>query len=373
MKRFLAVVFSVMFIVSVVSCSSNGSTSKGKTEKKTVKNEQKQSSPSKTIGILMPTKSSQRWIDEGNTMVKIFKENGFKTDITYAEDVPDNQVTEMKRMIEEGVSCLIVAAVDGLVLTDVLKSAKEKKIPVISYDRLIKGSENVDYYATFDNFKVGVLQASNIVDMLKLKDGSGPFNIELFFGSTDDNNAFMFFGGAMSILQPYIDSKKLVVKSGQMEANKCATARWDGAIAKTRLDGIIQKFYAKDKIDAILSPYDGISRGVIDSLKGAGYGTAAKPLPVITGQDAEPDSIKLIIAKAQTSTVFKDTRILAERTSKMVFSLLKGEKPEINDTKTYNNGKKIVPSYLEQPVLVDINNYKEKLIDSKYYTEDQLK
>ena len=224
----------------------------------------------------------------------------------------------------------------------------------------------------FDNFKVGVLQASYIEEKLGLKDGKGPFNIELFGGSPDDNNAYFFYDGAMSILKPYIDSGKLIVKSKQTEMKQIATLRWDGATAQARMDNLLSSQYSTDRVDAVLSPFDGISIGIISSLKGVGYGTDSKPLPIITGQDAELASVKSIIAGEQTSTIFKDTRALAKKAVEMADAVLNGKEAEVNDTKTYDNGKKVVPSYLLEPVTVDKENYKEVLVDSGYYKEDEL-
>lgn len=321
----------------------------------------------------MPTKSSERWIADGNNVVKNLQSKGYKTKLVYGEDDPDQQVNQIENLITQGVKGLIVAAIDNKSLNNVLQQAADAKIPVIAYDRLILGTKNVDYYASFDNTKVGELQASYIVDKLGLKSGKGPFNIELFAGSNDDNNTKYFFNGAMSVLQPYIDSKKLVVKSGQTKINQVTTLRWDGATAQKRMEDILTSTYGSAKVDAVLSPYDGISIGILAALKSDGYGSASKPLPVITGQDAELASVKSIISGQQTQTVYKDTRKLAEVASAMVDDVLKGKKPEVNDTKTYDNGAKVVPAYLLQPVSVDKSNYTKELVDTGYYKAGELK
>ena len=326
-----------------------------------------------SIGISMPTKSSARWIADGDNMVKVLKERGYKTDLQYAEDDIPNQLAQIENMITKGAKVLVIASIDGTTLSRVLQSAADKGVKVIAYDRLIKGSKNVDYYATFDNFQVGVLQATSLVDKLGLKQGKGPFNIELFGGSPDDNNAFFFYDGAMSVLQPYLDSGKLVVRSKQLGMNKVGTLRWDGAVAQARMDNLLSAYYGKDKVHAVLSPYDGISIGILSSLKGVGYCTAQQPCPVVSGQDAEVPSIKSILKGEQYSTVFKDTRELAKVAANMVDAVLTGKQPEINDTKTYNNGVKVVPSYLLKPVAVDASNWKGVLIGSGYYTEAQVK
>ncbi|MCX2714135.1 multiple monosaccharide ABC transporter substrate-binding protein [Mycolicibacterium sp. J2] len=325
-----------------------------------------------TIGIAMPTKSSERWVADGQNMVDQFKAMGYQTDLQYGDDVVQNQVSQIENMITKGVQLLVIAPIDGSSLTNTLQRAADAHIPVISYDRLIKGTPNVNYYATFDNFKVGVLQAKYIVDKLNLAGGAGPFNIELFAGSPDDNNATFFFDGAMSVLKPYIDSGKLVVRSGQTSFDQVATLRWDGGLAQSRMDNLLSQAYTTARLDAVLSPYDGISRGVISALKSSGYGNAAKPLPIVTGQDAELASVQSIVAGEQTQTVFKDTRELAKAAVQESNAVLTGGTPMVNDTKSYNNGDKIVPSYLLDPVSVDKSNYQKVLIDSGYYTKDQI-
>lgn len=328
-----------------------------------------------TIGIAMPTKSSERWIADGNNVVKDLQSKGYKTKLVYGEDDPDQQVSQIENLITQGVKALIVAAIDNKSMNNVLQQAADAKIPVISYDRLILGTKNVDYYASFDNEKVGELQGSYIVDKLGLKDGSkkGPFNIELFAGSNDDNNTRYFFQGAMNVLQPYIDKKQLVVKSGQTKLTQVTTLRWDGATAQRRMDDILTKSYTSGKVDAVLSPYDGISIGIISALKSDGYGSKSKPLPVVTGQDAEVASVKSIIADQQSMTVYKDTRELAKVASTMVDDALNGKKPEVNDTKTYDNGAKVVPAYLLTPVAVDKTNYQKTVVDSGYIKASDLK
>ena len=325
-----------------------------------------------SIGISMPTKSSARWISDGESMVQFFEEKGYETDLQYAEDDIPNQLAQIENMVVKGVDVLIIAAIDGTTLSDVLQQAADQGIKVIAYDRLIRDSGNVDYYATFDNFQVGVLQGSYIVDALDLENSDGPFNIELFGGSPDDNNAYFFYDGAMSVLQPYIDEGKLVVQSGQMGMDKVSTLRWDGATAQARMDNLLSANYTDKQVDAVLSPYDGLSIGIISSLKGVGYGSEDLPMPVVTGQDAELPSVKSILAGEQTSTVFKDTRELAKQTVAMVDALLSGGEVPVNDTETYENGVKVVPSYLLKPVSVDVNNWQEALVETGYYTADQV-
>lgn len=350
-KKIFNAYLLLTLLITMVGCSANGG-----------------SGESGFIGIAMPTQSSERWINDGANMKQQLEELGFKVDLQYAEDVIENQVSQIENMITKGVDVLVIASIDGDALTDVISKAADANIPVIAYDRLIRNTEHISYYATFDNFKVGVLEGNYIIEKLGLAQGeTGPFNIELFGGSPDDNNAYFFYDGAMSVLQPYIDNGSLVVRSGQIGMDKVSILRWDGATAQTRMDNLLSAYYTTERVDAILSPYDAISIGVLSSLKSVGYGKGDLEMPIVTGQDAELPSIKSIIAGEQTQTVFKDTRTLAEKTVEMINAILNGEEAPVNDTKTYDNGVIVVPSYLCDPVSVDITNYEEVLIESGYY------
>jgi putative multiple sugar transport system substrate-binding protein len=327
-----------------------------------------------TVGIAMPTKSSARWISDGESMVKQFTEAGYATDLQYAEDDIPNQLAQIENMITKGVNVLVIAAIDGTTLSNALENAAASGIKVIAYDRLIRDSGDVSYYATFDNFKVGVQQATSMVaGMQERFPDTKPLNVELFGGSPDDNNAFFFYNGAMSVLQPLIDSGDIAIPSGQMGMDVVGTLRWDGAVAQSRMDNLLSANYGDKILHGALSPYDGLSIGILSSLKGVGYGSGDLAMPIVTGQDAEVPSVKSMIAGEQYSTVFKDTRELARVTVGMVEALLTGTEPEINDTTTYDNGVKVVPSFLLEPVSVDASNYEEILVTSGYYTADQLK
>jgi putative multiple sugar transport system substrate-binding protein len=332
------------------------------------------------VGVTMPTKSSERWIHDGDNIKAALEKLGYTVDLQYAENDIPTQVNQIENQITRGAKLLVIASIDGTAITTQLQEAADKKIPVIAYDRLIRNSPNVDYYATFDNFKVGVEQATSLLVGLGIKkeDGSdggakGPFNIELFAGSPDDNNATFFFNGAMSVLKPLMDNGTLVVKSGQTDFKTVAILRWDPATAQRRMEDVLTSTYGGGaKVNGVLSPYDGLSIGILSALKSNGYGTAGQPYPTVTGQDAEVASVKSIIAGEQFSTVYKDTRELADTTVKMTDAVLKGQKPEVNNTTDYDNGTKVVPSYLLQPVVVYKDNYQKVLVDSGYYTAAQL-
>ena len=330
------------------------------------------------VGVTMPTTKSERWISDGENIKRDLESRGHRVDLQYAENDVPTQVKQIEDQIAKGAKLLIIASVDGSALTKPLDTAANARIPVIAYDRLLRGSPNVDFYATFENFRVGVYQAESLLTGLGLRnpDGSpgpaeGPFNIELFAGSADDNNAAFFFNGAMSVLKPYLDNGKLVVRSGQTEFQAVTTLRWDGETARKRMEEILGTTYRRAKVNGVLSPYDGISLGILAALKNNGYGPA---FPTVTGQDAELGSVKSIIAGEQYSTIYKDTRELATATASMAEAVLKGRTPpQLNNLNDYENGVKIVPAFLLNPVSVDKSNYHKVLVDSGYYTDDQLR
>lgn len=333
------------------------------------------------IGVAMPTETSERWIADGNAVKEGLEEAGFEVDLQYAGDDIPTQTQQVDAMITGGADVLIIAAIDGTALTGQLEAAAAANIPVISYDRLIRDSENVDFYVTFDNYEVGVAQATALLAGLGLtdKDGKatdekGPFNVELFAGSLDDNNAHFFWDGAIDTLQPFLDNGSLKVPSGQTDIEQAATLRWLQETAQKRMEDLLTSTYSDGtKLDGVLSPYDGISRGIITALQNAGMGpTIEEGLPVVTGQDAEIASVKLIQDGVQQSTIFKDTRLLADQAVVAAKAFLDGEEPEANDTETYENGKITVPSFLLPVVTVFQDNIQAELVDSGYWTQEEI-
>jgi putative multiple sugar transport system substrate-binding protein len=337
-----------------------------------------------SIGVSMPTQTSERWIADGKSVKSQLEAENYTVDLQYANDDIPTQSQQVDQMITQGVDALIIAAIDGTALGSQLQAAADANIPVISYDRLIRDSENVDFYVSFDNFEVGVAQGTSLLAGLGLVDESGeptdeagPFNIELFAGSLDDNNAHFFFDGAMSVLQPLIDDGTLVVTSGQTDIEQVATLRWQQETAQKRMEDLLTASYNDGTtVHGVLSPYDGLSRGIITALTNSGYGPTieggAKPMPIVTGQDAEIASVKLINDDVQYSTIFKDTRLLAEQAVTAAQAFLEGDEPEANDTETYDNGKKIVPSYLLPVETVTKDDIQSVLIDSEYWTADEV-
>jgi putative multiple sugar transport system substrate-binding protein len=325
-----------------------------------------------TIGVAMPTKTSERWIKDGDYIKAQLEAAGYKVNLQYANvDIP-TQVTQVNDMVTKKNQILVVASIDGTALKGALKEAKAAGIPVIAYDRLLRDTDAVDYYTTFDNLKVGELQAQSLLDGLAASGANKPWNVELFAGSPDDNNATFFFNGAMKVLQPKIDDGTIKIQSGETAFNKVATLRWDAAVAKKRMENVLTKAYSDKDVNGVLSPYDGLSRGIIAALKGAGYGSGGKKLPVVTGQDAELESVKSILAGEQYSTVFKNTRDLAAATVKMIQEIAGKQTVTVNDTSSYNNGIKDVPTELLQPVAGDKATIKDILLKANYYTEAQL-
>jgi len=323
------------------------------------------------VGVAMPTNSLQRWNQDGANMKAQLEAAGYEVDLQYANNDAATQVSQIENMILGGAEVLVIASIDGSALGTVLQTAKDNDIKVIAYDRMLTDTPNVDYYATFDNYKVGTIQGLFLEEKLDLKNAEGPFNFELFAGSPDDSNARYFHAGAWDILKPYYEAGKIVVKSGQTDFETIAILGWGTDDAQARMDNLLTGYADGTKLDAVLSPNDSLALGITNSLQAAGY--TLENFPIVTGQDCDVTNTKNIIQGYQAMSVFKDTRTLAEQVVKMVDAILKGEEVPVNDTTTYDNGVFVIPSFLCDPVFADKDNYKELLVDSGYYTEEQLK
>ena len=325
---------------------------------------------SKKVGVSMPTKDLQRWNQDGDNMQKELQAAGYQVDLQYAANDVQTQLSQIENMISNGCDVLVIAAIEGSSLGEALDMAKSKNIPVIAYDRLLMGSDAVSYYATFDNYKVGTVQGTYVKDTLDLDNAAGPFNIEFTAGDPGDNNAGYFFNGAYDVLKPYIESGKLNVVSGQKSFDEVATPTWATDKAQSRAENILSSYYADGtNVDVWLCSNDSTALGVENALAANYNGT----YPIITGQDCDIVNTKNMIEGKQSMSVFKDTRTLASQVVKMTGQILSGTTVDVNDTSTYNNGVITVPSFLCEPVFADANNYKTILIESGYYTEDQLK
>ena len=310
------------------------------------------------VGVALPDKTSENWVLAGGLFEDGLKEAGFKGDVQYAgaSNAVADQQQQISTMVTNGAKVIIIGAKDGAQLGTQVQEAKDAGAVVIAYDRLILNSDAVDYYVAFDNFKVGQLQGQALLDGLAAKfPDKKSYNIELFSGSPDDNNAGVFFDGALDVLQPKIDDGTLVVVSGQTEVAQTATQGWLAANAQSRMDTLLAANYQGTDLDGVLSPNDTLARAIIESVRSAG-----KPIPVVTGQDSEVESVKSIVAGEQYMTIYKDTRSLVAAAVDMVKELQKGEEiSEINDTESYDNGNKIVPADLLTPVIVTKDNAAE--------------
>lgn len=367
LKKIIALLVASAALLSVVACTGTAKTTDATTAATT-----KAAGSTAKVGVAMPTKDLQRWNQDGTNMKTQLEAAGYTVDLQYASNDVATQVSQIENMIVGGCTVLVIAAIDGSSLGTALTAAKEAKIPVIAYDRLIMESDAVSYYATFDNEMVGTIQGTYIVDTFKLKDTTSTFNMEIFGGSADDNNARFFYKGAMDVLKPYIDKGTLVVVSGQVEFEKVATAAWKTETAQARMDNLITANYATGtKLDVVLCSNDSTALGVENALQTADY-KVGENWPVITGQDCDKPNTKNMIAGKQSMSVFKDTRTLAAKVVEMVTAIAKGTTVEVNDKETYDNGKGIVPTFLCTPVFADKSNYKTILIDSGYYTEADL-
>ncbi len=350
MKKLVAILLSLVLVMSMTSALAAGK-----------------------VGVAMPTQSLQRWNQDGANMKAQLEAAGYEVDLQYANNDVAAQVSQIENMLLGGAEVLVIASIDGGALDTVLGMAKDAGVPVIAYDRLLTGTANVDYYTTFDNYGVGVIQGQYIVDKFDLANTDKTYTIEFTAGSPDDNNAGLFFAGAFDTLKPYIDAGKLVCVSGQTEFEVVATPAWKSETAQARMDNILTGYYPDaltggTKLDICLCSNDSTALGVTNSL--VNFGFTAENIPVITGQDCDVNNTKNMIAGLQAMSVFKDTRTLAAQTVVMVTAILEGQVPETNAT--YANGVMDVPSYNCTPVFADVNNYVELLLDSGYYTAEQL-
>ena len=376
---------AALLVGGVAACSSERG---GTTDPTTSAPEETTSAPDETeepatasditsVGIAMPTKELERWNRDGAHLESLLKEAGLETSLQYAENKVDMQITQLQNMINDGVDVLVVASIDGTALGPVLQTAADNDVIVIAYDRLINGTENVDYYATFDNYRVGTFQGEYIVEQLDLDNAEGPFNLEPFAGSPDDNNAKFFFAGAWDVLKPYIDEDKLVTPSGKAPASNDDWASigiqgWKSETAQSEMQNRLNSFYAGgEKVDVVLSPNDSLALGIAQALDAAGY-TPGEDWPILTGQDADQANVLNILAGKQSMSVWKDTRQLGDRVATMISQLAAGEEVEVNDTETYDNGVKVVPSYLLDPTVVVADTVEEILVGSEFYSAEDL-
>lgn len=367
-KKVLGTLLGMLLFLTLGACSSERGGSSG--------GEGGTGETDALIGISMPTKSLERWSRDGANLENNLKEMGYRTSLQYADNKVEQQISQIQNIVNEGPKVLVVAAIDGSALAPVLDQAAGKGVKVIAYDRLIRDTESVDYYATFDNYRVGQLQGEFIVKALKLESEAGPFNFEPFSGSPDDNNARYFFEGAWDQLKPYLDQKKLEVPSGKAPASvdnwqSIGIQAWMAPAAQSEMENRLNSFYQGKKVQAVLAPNDALALGITQALEANGY-SAGDDWPIITGQDADQANVRNILDGKQAMTVWKDTRELGDQVAKMVDQIVKGDDVEVNDTETYDNGRKVVPSFLIDPQVITKDNVQEKLVDSGYYSPSDL-
>lgn len=310
-----------------------------------------------SIGISLPWLGTQNWKEAQDLFTSQLKEAGMKAVVQSAENSAPTQQQQISAMIQQGCKVIVVGPVDGKQLGDVLGQAKSAGIKVIGYDRLIENTDAVDAVTQFGSVRTGELQGQSLLDGLKARKGSGPYNIELFGGGPTDPNAPNFFKGAMSVLQPKIDDGTLKVLSGQTSFDKCGTENWSNAKAQSRMDSLLAGSYQGKKIDGVLAPNDGIARAILTSCKQAG-----QAVPVVGGLDAENESVISIWKGEQWSTVAKPTKLLVGKAVELIKAMQKGETlPEPSEKE--NNGKIDVPVYALDPVVITKDNAKEAFKD----------
>lgn len=368
-KKLVSLFLAAAMVFSLAACGNGGGSSDGTS----ADGANNAASNGKTVGICMPTQSSERWINDGANMKKVLEEEGYKVELQYAEDDTAQQVSQVENFVGKQVDCLVIAAVDSDVLVNAEAQAKDAGIPIIAYDRLLMNTDAVSYYATFDNVGVGRVIGNYIKekkDLEAARAAKESYTIEFFMGSPDDNNALFLYNGIMEVLKEYLDDGTLVCKSGRTSFDDTCILRWSQEQAQNNCENILTAFYADEDLDIACTAFDGFAYGIKAALQGAGY--TADNWPLITGQDAEVMATKNIVDGTQTMSVYKDTRLLADKCATMVEAVLQGTEPEVNDTEQYNNGVIVVPTYMCDPVAVDKDNYKEILVDSGYYTEEQI-
>ncbi len=393
-KKVLSAVLAGSMVLSLAACGSSGSSQTAATQAPAASTEaaaaateapaastEAAAADGQIVGIAMPTKSLERWNRDGSYLQKQFESKGYKVELTFSDNKIDQQVKDIEGLIADKVNLLVVAAIDGESLSQVLAEAKEAGIPVISYDRLIMNTDAISYYVSFDNYTVGKLQGEFVRDQLDLDNAAGPFNIEFTAGDPADNNAGFFFNGAYDVLKPYIDSGKLVVPSGQTSFDQVATAQWDTSKAMSRFQNILGSYYSDGtQLDVALCSNDSTALGVTQAIE-SDYAGSNQVL--ITGQDGDEANLANIVDGKQTMTVYKAVANEAVATLDLGTAILNGETPDASlidsagwdfdctyDTSSYDNGTGIIPSYLLVPTVVTKDNIQKELVDTGYYTMD---
>ncbi len=386
-KKLLAVLLSLVMCFALVACGDDAAKKDDAAKTDTQQTEEKKDDAAEPaaaggnkVGIAMPTKSLERWNRDGSFLEEQFKSKGYEVKLTFSDNKIDQQVKDIEGLLADGVNLLVIAAIDGESLSQVLAQAKEQNVPVISYDRLIMQTDAISYYVSFDNYTVGKLQGEFVRDQLDLDNAAGPFNIEFTAGDPADNNAGFFFNGAYDTLKPYIEAGKLVVQSGQTAFDQVATQQWDTAKAMTRMQNILGSNYSDQQLDVALCSNDSTALGVTQAIASDYKG---KNNVLVTGQDGDEANLQNIVDGKQTMTVYKAVANEAKVTLDLGVAILSGKNPGEElikdsgwdfdctyDTSSYDNGTGIIPSFLLVPTVVTKDNIKSELVDPGYYTLD---
>lgn len=373
MKKILAFLLVLSMMVLFASCAA-----KPEAETPPIPEEEPNTEPQpepipepdpKIVGISMPTEDLQRWNSDGHLMEKLLTEAGYEAQLQFAANDPAMQISQIEQMIKAGAKVLVVTAIDGEALGTVLKQAKEADCKVIAYDRLVIGSDAVNYYLTFDNYQVGILQGKFIEEQLDLPNaGDRTYNIEFLAGDSGDSNMYILIDGAFQILDPYINAGTLIIPSGQYDKMDIATEGWNAAKAQERFEELLENYYYDKNLDAVVANNDSLAQGVASALEISYHNEV---YPIITGMDCDYFSVRNILEGKQAMSLIKLSGDLASKAVDMCIAILNGNEPEINDNKTYDNGTGIIPSYLCPPRVCTADNYRELLLDSGYYSEEE--
>ncbi|MDN5963202.1 MAG: sugar-binding protein [Actinomyces sp.] len=324
-----------------------------------------------SVGIAMPQKTSQNWVEAEDMFKENCAEAKIDCTIQFANGGVAEQQNQISAMIENGVKVLIIGAIDGSQLGTQLAQAKAAGITIIAYDRLLTNTKDIDYYIAYDNFGVGQLQGQALMEGLEAKAGASPWDVELFAGSPDDSNSLKFFDGAMDVLQPKIDDGTLVVKSGQKDFTQVATQGWLPKNAQDRMSALLTSTYQGDEVpDGVLSPNDTLGRAIITAVEQAG-----KPIPVVTGQDSEDESVTWVVQGKQYATIFKDTRPLVAGAVQLAIQAAEGntsptvDNAKLDDSQYESMEGNPVKSFLLTPQIVTAENAAEVYKDDTHRME----
>jgi putative multiple sugar transport system substrate-binding protein len=377
MKKKIFVLFSILMILSMVlvACAPK----EPEVSPEPAVEEPAAPAAELAVGIVLPTRDEPRWIQDQTRFQAALERAGYTVEILFSQGDPSIEKANVEALITKGVKVIILCPHDSAAAAASAEAARAAGVTIISYDRLITGTDAVDYYVTFDSIAVGEAQAQYLVDQAEGQDNP----LYLYAGAATDNNAFLFFEGAWNVLQPKIaDGTFYIVNSSQAIAlqDKATltrdemgniisqiTTNWDFNSAKSLAEANLTAAPAADKGDVfILAPNDGTARAIADAFAADTDVTSY----VVTGQDAEIASVQYIIDGKQSMTVLKDVRMLVDDAIAMAISVVTGA--TVETTGEYDNGVTMVPAKQSEVITVDQSNVQEALIDSGYYDASEF-